>query len=367
MSIKNNVIFHESCCVIYKRFPAGKKSQKNSKSLANLNKVHANGYNGFMSDATARKAKKMINCLLLAIKHTHGKKSTFVTLTLPAIQKHDDNFIKKNLFADRFMKVMKKKFKTQHYFWRAEPQKNGNIHFHVLFDIFIPWQDIRGNWNFILKCYGYLDDYKTAQLSKHVGGFTYQDYSNSISRKKQFQYYLKKERAKRNATLDFRNWDEARQREAYNYGVSTNWENPNSTDIHAIRKVRNVGAYITKYMTKTPAKVDLHNATPEQKLGEYRAIKGRIWGASDSLRDLRYFEDFLDEESYEGQLVDFNPLVADYLDELRDSGMKIKVINDMVSVLMLEKGQEQSLKLFSPVLYTEYMRYYKNQAKILYP
>lgn len=60
---------------------------------------------------------------------------------------------------------------------------------------------------------------------------------------------------------------------AYNYGVKTAWQDPNSTDIHGLYKIKNVPAYISKYMSKSETNKEL---------------KGRLWGCSDNLKLLKY-------------------------------------------------------------------------------
>lgn len=364
MSVSRYVIFHPSCTIVYKSFDSHKKrKQTNKNSLKNLATGALGKYNGEMSDATKRKCKKMINNFLLCHQFSgQPEPPTFVTLTLPAKQKHDDKEIKKKMFSDWFIPAMKRNADTKHYFWRAEPQKNGNIHFHIIFDKFIPWQNVRGTWNNILGSYGYLEDYKNNQLSKHPNGFTY-DPSYQKNKSRQGQYKRAK-RAKR-TNLTFRKWDEQKQFEAYDYGMKTNWKNPNSTDIHRLKKIRNVGAYVTKYMTKTNSPADFL-ANPN-----LRIIKGRIWGASDTIRDLKYPTDCLEVLQYvdgEEQLQDFNPDLAVYLEELdKDSRVERKDVNEMVSVYLLHKTQKETLAEKAPLFYQDYVNYYKTQSKILYP
>jgi hypothetical protein len=47
-----------------------------------------------------------------------------------------------------------------------------------------------------------------------------------------------------------------KQRAAYLIAKSENWKNPNSTDIHALYKVKNAGAYLTKYLAKSVTKTE---------------------------------------------------------------------------------------------------------------
>ncbi len=162
-NVYEQVVLCPSCCVVYKDYSEIKKKTKqvNINSLANLKIVKGGNYNGYMSISTARKCKKYISSWILSLKHGKGskRKTTFVTLTLPSRQVHDDNEIKRKML-DYFIKIAVRKWDVKHYFWRAEPQSNGNIHFHLLFDSFIDWKLIRGNWNRILKRFGYIEAYR---------------------------------------------------------------------------------------------------------------------------------------------------------------------------------------------------------------
>lgn len=82
----------------------------------------------------------------------------FVTLTLSSTQRHTDNEIKRNML-DQFLHWAKYNFDVKYYFWRAEAQKNDNIHFHLILDNFIPYAEIQRAWNEIQKNNGYLKEY----------------------------------------------------------------------------------------------------------------------------------------------------------------------------------------------------------------
>jgi hypothetical protein len=85
------------------------------------------------------------------------------------------------------------------YVWKYEKQGNGNIHYHILTDKFIPYRELRDNWNRIIEKHNYIYQFKL----KH--GHT----------------------------------------------------DPNTTDIHSLKKVNNVPQYLSKYMIKEAAKKNL--------------------------------------------------------------------------------------------------------------
>ena len=92
-------------------------------------------------------------------KNKYQFKLNFITLTLPSKQKHSDNEIKATLL-NQFLIELRHKYKLHNYLWRAESQANGNIHFHVVTDIFVPWRTLRTDWNRIQEKLGYISRYQ---------------------------------------------------------------------------------------------------------------------------------------------------------------------------------------------------------------
>jgi len=107
-----------------------------------------------------------------------------------------------------FLVYMKKYKGLNNYVWKLEFQKNGKLHVHLTTDSFINHSELRFYWNNLLKKNGYLDKF----ISEHKH------------------------------------------------------DNPNSTDVHSVWKVKNLGAYIAKYLAKN-----------EDSEG---VINGRIWGCN---------------------------------------------------------------------------------------
>lgn len=168
----------------------------------------------------------------------------FVTLTLPSKQIHTDNEII-NRCLNSFLLEIKKYHNVSKYVWRAEKQKNGNIHFHILTDKFISYYEIRNRWNRIVNKLGYVDRFQ----EKH--------------------------------------------------GHRT----PNSTDIHSTRKVKNLKSYLTKYMTKNEEeKQEIQQQAydsyqeNEDKTDTYNSQTGRIWGCSHNLSKIKGFTSEIDSE-----------------------------------------------------------------------
>jgi hypothetical protein len=79
----------------------------------------------------------------------------FLTLTLPATQEDTDVKIKRDLL-NKFLIYGKRKSQFENYIWKAEKQKNGNIHFHLITDKFFNKDALQSQWNGILKSTNYM-------------------------------------------------------------------------------------------------------------------------------------------------------------------------------------------------------------------
>ena len=111
----------------------------------------------------AKKAKR-------ETKFASGKPWAFVTLTLPAPQRHSHKEIKRKCL-NTFLITLARKFAGVRYFWKAELQKNENIHFHLLVDRFIAYQVIRKMWNDSISSLGYIQDYSTRAKARYQNNF----------------------------------------------------------------------------------------------------------------------------------------------------------------------------------------------------
>lgn len=143
-------------------------------------------------------------------KNRYSYKLSMITLTLASYQKETDTK-NKNYLLNHFLTTMRRSHKLKNYIWRAEKQKNGNIHYHIIVDRFYHYSIIRAIWNNVLSKAGYIDDY----YKKHGK------------------------------------------------------KNPNSIDVHALKNIKNVEAYLIKYMSKD------ENGKNE--------IEGRNWTCSSSI------------------------------------------------------------------------------------
>jgi hypothetical protein len=222
--------------------------------------------NGFLSDHAKRKLFKSIDYLLITSdkKKVYSKvqkkyisfQIVFVTLTLQSTQLHSDKEITNKCF-NQLLIELSKYHNVKKYVWRAEKQENGNIHYHLLINEFIEWSELRKRWNRICNKLGYVDSYQASQKEFFENGFRL---SNNKNDKRTVE----------------------QQRKAYIIGQKSNWTSPNSTDIHDVRKVRDIKRYIGKYMAKQP-KVNIEELRPD---AEIQIVEGRLWSCSQNLSNV---------------------------------------------------------------------------------
>lgn len=194
---------------------SGKARRVSARSMFNLEN---NRNNGEISKKAASKIKNSINwlCQSAKYKRVYDKKTgknfyfkiNFITLTIP-LQSiiPSDKFIKEQIFHP-WIVYARKYFGLKNYVWRVETQENGMIHFHLTADTFLHWRKIRSSWNRLLEKEGLLEEFKAK--------FGHAD--------------------------------------------------PNSTDVHAVKNITNIAAYLAKYLCKQDK--------------ERRKISGRLWGSN---------------------------------------------------------------------------------------
>lgn len=130
-----------------------------------------NTKSAYSGEITEGGKKRMKRCLLLwsealelyNAKYRHEvkgneRKLVFLTLTLSAVQIHSDQEIKSKILKP-FMRYLRESQECTNYIWKAEVQKNGNIHFHVVIDQFVDKDIIRTRWNLFQDNLGYHERY----------------------------------------------------------------------------------------------------------------------------------------------------------------------------------------------------------------
>lgn len=292
--------------------------------------------NGVMSKQAVKRLSLAIEYLLMINKPQNGKsgntgrhyneKITFITLTLPSKQIHTDNQIKAQCL-NQFLIEISKNHKVSNYVWRAEYQKNGNIHFHILVNKYIYWNDIRNRWNRIINKLGYVDRYRKEMEVYHKNGFN-------------VRHDLLKE------------WPLDKQKQAYLKGLKTDWHNPNSIDVHSIQNITNIKAYLIKYLTKSE-----QIKSPEETLNpNLKPQIGRSWGASVVISNIKGASTYIDN-----QISDNLKVIEELFPDHVFKSQYFTVID--ISIEMIEELHLQKLTgLFYGYLYEQF--HYSRQLTI---
>lgn len=194
-------------------------------------------YIGYVTDGVKKRMKKCITILLQSTPwqyktnpvtgKTIAHKLSFITLTTPTHENsYDAKWCHKNLLEPT-LRILRKSHSLKSYIWKVELQSNGQVHYHITCDIIINHTTLRDIWNNLLRKHDMLEDFKVR------------------------------------------------------YGH----DNPNSTDIHKVYNVRNLEAYLVKYICK-----EYQNETK---------INAKIWDASMNIKTADYFKIELDFELHQ--------------------------------------------------------------------
>lgn len=200
---------------------SGGNGLRSSKQKTNEENLKDNKHNGQLSKKAMSKLRNSINWLVSSAKYKRiwSKKDqkafwfkvNFVTLTIPSQPTGlvSEKVFKKALHA--WLIYAQKYFYLKNYVWKIEAHENGNLHVHICTDTFIHYKSLRQSWNRTLDHNGLLDTH-------------FQKFGN---------------------------------------------KDPNSTDVHATRKVNDLAAYLCEYMVKKPSLAATY--------------KGRIWSCNYAL------------------------------------------------------------------------------------
>lgn len=145
----------KSNCVVAYRSTVGREVTERQLSVLKEN-WRAVEYTGKISAVTQSKIKQMIGCWSDSINTYNSQKCNwnlkrkrslkFLTLTISKPTTYTDNEVKRKLLIP-FITKLKRMFHVEHYFWRAEAQENGNIHFHLIIDQYIKKEAVNFEWD----------------------------------------------------------------------------------------------------------------------------------------------------------------------------------------------------------------------------
>lgn len=231
------------------RWTESKTIEEKAKKAEKMRKTRELAYSGKLSKGAKKRLEKAITLLVQCtpkrriwnpvIKCTHYHKLSFVTLT---VSDSTTNHTAKEAYQTLLRPMMQylTKYKgVKNYVWKAELQKRGQIHYHLIFPNFVHYQYLQNKWNYLQLKAGYLKG-----------------------------YYKK-------------------------YGE----KNPNSVDIHSMKNVKDAAAYLTKYLTKEVQKEPKKNLKEEpgkdakktnSTEGKGKTV-GKVWDCSLNLKRAKYY------------------------------------------------------------------------------
>ncbi len=184
---------------------SGINKARSAKQKSNEENLADNKHKGQLSKKSMSKLRNAINWLTASAKYKRvfskadnknfWFKVNFITLTVPPQSKSciAEKDFKRALHA--WIVYAQKYFYLKNYVWKIEAHADGRLHVHLCTDTFINYNRLRESWNRTLTHYGLLDSH-------------FEKFGN---------------------------------------------RNPNSTDVHATRKVNDLAAYLCEYMVKKPS------------------------------------------------------------------------------------------------------------------
>lgn len=190
------------------------------------------------------------------LRHNFSFRLAFITLTLSKEQKHDDNYIKEHMLQP-FLYWLTRAHKCN-YVWKAETQLNGNIHFHITIDTFIPWRSVRAKWNSILATHGYCKIFQDGTNDAGDAATQIKAIRNEDGMAKIIGGYLTKNSIEEKYHSEFKKllMDKANEK---------------------LQELIDKGNYISQSL--------------QTRLHYTRIVEGRIWGCTESLSNITCFID----------------------------------------------------------------------------
>ena len=293
---RNSVVTYEQP---YEALPS---APRNVNSLLNLKKAKLRGQ---ISQATSRKCRAMLQGWSNSLKCAIGGEDkamvkekfglAMVTVTLCADQVHDDNYLKRHMLYG-FLRDLQRYHGVVHYYWRAEAQANKRIHFHIIIDAFVPFEDLDREWYKQLAAHGYLQRYQESTGSLFPPSVNVIGLSENPAL---FDYVCK-------------------------YATKTIVQLPKFSIVDGVRTKHYFFIKIEDF--------EQCGATCRH----YRAIEGRDWGCSDGLRSISDFKVIESEYSErlieglatsgKGRVIEFDRarvIVGNVIEWLRASGSSL--------------------------------------------
>lgn len=245
-------------------------------------------YTGKLTEGAKKRLTKAIELLCQSIKtrwienQVTGKRVrhrlSFITLTIS----QEKNITAREAYDKcfkHFIQWLRRTEKVNTYVWKCEIQRRGQIHYHITSPSWIHYQRIRDKWNNLQRQAGFIDEFK-----------------------------LK-------------------------YGH----DDPNSTDIHEVKAVKNLSGYLLKEFCKTIQNPD---------------TTGKVWDCSQNLKAYKYYT--VIENDLNSQLI--NQIITSSQDRIKNM--------DYCFIVNTKKlSQEQYLTLRQMKGYDDFLQMIRTYRK----
>lgn len=212
MSLEPFVQYRGDSHLVYYQSPYNRRFCNKDKQRAIMQKARKTAYNGEMTDGAERRMKKSLSLLVQATKpkwitnpvsgQMYLHTVSFCTLTIGSDDDPIITMAKAKLLLTDFTDWLYHTKGVRLRTWKAELQKRGQPHFHLVFPEFIHYQEIRDKWNSIQHKHGTIDGY--AKRHKH-----FRPPSTEIKKayeKGDIVGYLSKEMSKETAAAKLEMW-----------------------------------------------------------------------------------------------------------------------------------------------------------------
>lgn len=228
--------FRSNSVICYTEYVGERSSSRKEnlrKHLKEIKETHK-AYSGTITAGAKKRLTKAISLLVQTSKmrmvknEVTGKhfpfKLSFLTLTIPYSENRLNGKESNKMLLEPFLRSLRSRHGLKSYVWKMELQKNGMIHYHLTTNLFINHTKLKNEWNKILDRNGLLDSYRARTGNRF----------------------------------------------------------PNSTDIKSVKKIKDIEAYLIKYVSK-----DSQNQ---------EELKCKIWDCSLNLKKGDYFTTHLDND-----------------------------------------------------------------------
>ena len=237
--------------IVYTAYTGSRKPQSAlqkyiQQKQALMLEVRKERYSGLISDGVKKRLSKAVNLLVASSlkKIVYSKQLgkyinhqiSFITLTIPDATTLEARVLNKKML-EPMLKYLRQVHGMRSYVWKVEWQKRGVLHWHITSDCYVDSAELRNKWNKL--------------LTKNGLNTAYFDSKGHV--------------------------------------------NANSTDVHSVKKVRDLASYLVKYMVK--------------QYQNSKSVGGKIWDCSKNLKTASYYS------------TEFTGDIENDVYELRDKGI----------------------------------------------